>query len=143
MTCCDVLQDDWGAGAGAGQDTACTTPARMQIWLPYHDCTTSRTYRANTGFGNVAVTFVLRSLLPPKTADEISVKVLPSVLCCTLYDVTHLSTSLRPCVTICATPVTLPRSSCSHCPTTLYAALQACGESSIDRAYPVPGLLLL
>ena len=112
---------------------ATTTPARIEM-CPYHAKMYTRTYRADTN-ANSCLTFVLLSKFPEKCWPLFTdFHVLPFVLVETVYVVHHWSQFALPCVTTPTTDMTEPKSICNHWPAPLDAALQACAESSIDRA---------
>ena len=71
-------------------------------------------------------------------AESTSVHVVPSVLVATVKLFTNCLTSLRPCMTTPIVDVTSPRSICTHSPALEIDADQACGLSSMERAWPVP-----
>ena len=85
LTCCDTLL---GTATASVVHTVVSTPARM-LEAARQDCGNKRTYRACTMRGSVAVTLLLRSVLPTNVVEANSVNVMPSVLYCTLYVWTH------------------------------------------------------
>ena len=101
------------------------------------------TNRARTGVKRLdtfAYLFVLpANVAPPFTSQNVE----PSVLVCTVKEVTQKLFELLPCVTTPYTSISDPASIVIHEPShKLFPVRQCSAESSIDRAFPDPIALL-